>query len=92
MLGRSYRWLRDEFAFVLVVAIVVAATAYMYIYHGHWRRGTAAMGVALVLAAFLRAVLPARHVGMLNVRGRWRDTLCYLALGVVILGVDIRLH
>jgi hypothetical protein len=92
MLGRSYRWLRDELPFVVVIAIVVAATAYLYLFHGHWRRGTAAMGAALLLATILRLVLPARRVGVLNVRGRWRDALCYFALGVVILGVDLRLH
>jgi hypothetical protein len=92
MLGRSYRWLRDELPFVIVIAIVLAATAYLYLFHGHWRRGTAGIGAGLVVAAVLRLVLPSRRVGMLNVRGRWLDTLCYLALGVVILGVDIRLH
>jgi Protein of unknown function (DUF3017) len=92
MLGRGFRWLRDELPFVLVIAIILGATAYMYMFHGHWRRGTAAMGVALLLATVLRLVLPARRVGMLSVRGRWRDALCYFALGVVILGVDIRLH
>jgi sugar phosphate permease len=92
VLGRSLRWLRDELPFVLVIGALLAATAYLYLFHGHWRRGTAAMGAALLLAAVLRIVLPAPRVGMLNVRGRWLDTVCYFALGVVILGVDIRLH
>lgn len=89
---RSFRWLRDEFAFVLVVAATLAATLYLYVYPEHWRRGTAALGVVQVLAALLRVFLPAPRVGMLNVRGRLVDTLCYLALGVVILAVDLRLH
>jgi hypothetical protein len=92
MLARSFRWLRDELPFVIVIAIFLAATGYLYLFHGHWRRGTAAMGAALLLAMVLRLVLPARRVGMLGVRGRWRDAVCYFALGVVILGVDIRLH
>ena len=92
MLSRGYRWLRDEIAFVLVVLLVLSDVAYLYFFPGHWRRGTALMSIALLGGGVLRLVLPASRVGLLSVRGRWRDALCYLALGGVLLGVAIRLH
>jgi phosphatidylglycerol lysyltransferase len=47
---------------------------------------------AFLLAAVLRAVLPARRAGLLAVRARWLDVLVYAVMGGVILGVAIRLH
>jgi hypothetical protein len=89
---RRVRWLRTELPFVLVVAGIVAAAVYLYLFPGHWRRATAAMGVILLAACVLRIVLPSDRVGLLNVRGRWYDAVCYFLMGAVILGVDIRLH
>ncbi len=91
MLARGFRWLWAEFAFVLVVAAVIAAAGYLVLFPGHWRRGTGVISLALLGAGVLRVTLPRPRVGMLAVRGRWRDTLCYLALGGVILAVAIRL-
>jgi hypothetical protein len=92
MLVRVARWVRAEAAFVVVVLMVVAAAWFLFLFPGHWRRGTVLIGLALVSGAGLRLMLPAPRVGMLAVRGRWRDALTYLAIGVVILGVAIRLH
>jgi hypothetical protein len=86
------QWVRTESAFVLVVAAVAAAAIYLWIAPGHWRRATLAMAAALMLAGMLRLTLPPRHVGMLAVRRRWIDVACYLAMGGVILAVDLRLH
>jgi hypothetical protein len=90
--ARRYRWLRSELPFVFVVAAVVAAALYLYVFPGHWRRATAAMGLALLGACALRIALPADRVGLLGVRGRWYDAACYFAMGALILGLDIRLH
>jgi hypothetical protein len=86
------RRLRNQWPFLTVLAIVTAAFVYLTIWPDHWRRGTAVMAVAMLIAAVLRALLPGPHAGLLAVRGRWRDTVVYLALGVFILIVDIRLH
>lgn len=51
----------------------------------HWKRGTAAIGAAFVLAALLRLLLPERMVGLLGVRSRAIDTACLAVLGVGIL-------
>ena len=47
---------------------------------------------AVLIAGLLRTVLPASKIGMLAVRKRWWDVVCYYVLGGVILAVDIRLH
>jgi hypothetical protein len=92
VLGRAWRWTAEQLAFLIVLAGVAAAFVYLLVEPGHWRRGTAALSVAVLFAALLRLVLPTTRVGLLAVRGRWADTLCYLLLGGLILAVDIRLH
>lgn len=52
---------------------------------GYWRRGSTLIGLTVAGAAVLRLVLPARLVGLLEVRSRWVDTLILLAIGVGIL-------
>ncbi len=83
---------RAQAPLLLVLAIVVAVFVYMTVTPGHWRRGTAMIGVAMMLAGVLRLVLPAPHAGLLAARGRWWDSFCYLALGAAILIIDIRLQ
>jgi Protein of unknown function (DUF3017) len=86
------RRVRAQAPFLLVLAIVLADFGYLVIAPGHWRRGTATIACAMLLAAALRLGLPAAHAGLLAVRGRWWDSFCYAALGAAILAVDIRLH
>jgi hypothetical protein len=86
------RRVRAQAPFLLVLAIVVAVFGYLTLAPGHWRRGTAMIAGAMLLAAGLRLVLPAAHAGLLAVRGRWWDSLCYAGLGALILIVDIRLR
>ena len=75
----------------MILALVLAAVVYLVVMPDRWRRGSFVIGAAMLLAAPLRAVLPEREVGLLAVRGRWRDTAIYLVLGVVIVGAVIRL-
>lgn len=83
---------RAQAPFLVVLGIVAAAFVFLSIAPGHWRRGTALIALAMILAAVLRFTVPAPHIGMLAVRGRRWDSLCYLALGALILTVDIRLR
>jgi hypothetical protein len=92
VLRRGGQWLRAEAPFVVVVALIAAAGLYLRYAPGHWRRVSGIIAVAVLLAGVLRLVLPAPQVGMLGVRGRWRDGLTYLLIGGVILGVAIHLH
>jgi hypothetical protein len=86
------RRLQAQAPFLIVLLLVVGVFVYLTIEPGHWRRGTSALALAMLLAAALRVLVPSQRAGMLAVRGRWWDTLCYLALGVLILIVDIRLQ
>ena len=92
MLGRGLRRLWAELPFVVVVLTVVVATVYLYLAPGHWRKATLLISAALLVAGILRTALPTSRVGMLAIRARWWDVVCYYALGGLILAVDIRLH
>lgn len=65
-------------AFYLVVLAVVAV-AIGVVTTGSWRLGVRWFGGALLFAALVRAVLPAKDAGMLAVRRRWWD--CFLLAG-----------
>jgi hypothetical protein len=91
-MARARRWVRDEAPFLFVIAVLVGAVVYLAIWSDHWRRAVGLVALSLFLAAVLRACVPRRRVGMLGVRGRWRDTVCYLLIASAILAAAIRLH
>jgi hypothetical protein len=92
VLTRILRWIENQLAFLAVVAVLAAAFLYLIIAPGRWGRTSGVVAVAVLLAAVLRAVLSDTRAGMLAVRSKWLDTACYLALGGVILAIDLRLH
>jgi Protein of unknown function (DUF3017) len=92
VLIRARRYLGEQFAFLIVLAGMLAAFGALIVAPGHWRRGTAVIAAAMLSAALLRLVLPPARVGMLAVRGRVTDVVCFVVLGGVILGADLRLH
>jgi hypothetical protein len=92
VLTRALRWINEQLAFLVVLVVLAAAFGYLIVEPGRWGRTSGVVAVAVLLAGVLRAVLPAGRVGMLAVRSRWFDAACYLALGGVILAVDLRLH
>ncbi len=88
-LARLRRNVRDEMPFVSVVLIVAFGFGYVLASSGHWLRGVTVMAFGLVVAAVLRAALPNARAGLLVVRGRLFDALCYLALGLAVFGFGI---
>ena len=69
-----------------VPALTVAAIALVgmgLVLTQHWRRGAVLLGVALLVAAALRLAVPAERVGLLAIRGKVVDVLCYSGFGVV---------
>ena len=48
----------------------------------HWRRGAVLLGAALLVAAALRVAVPAERAGLLAIRGKAVDVLCYSGFGV----------
>ena len=71
------RDLRDT-PFILVLLVAAGGVAFSTF---HWRRGVEVIGAAVVLGAVLRAVLTERQAGLLAIRHRGFDVLCYLILG-----------
>jgi hypothetical protein len=92
VLRAAWHWIVEQLAFLLVVVVLAAAFVYLIVESGRWGRSAGGVSVAVLLAGVLRLLLPTRHAGLLAVRSRWLDAACYLALGGVILAVDIRLH
>jgi Protein of unknown function (DUF3017) len=86
------RWLREQMWFLLVLTGMAVALGYLLLTTGHWRRSTAVMGATMLVAALLRVALPVNRVGLLHVRGRWRDTAVYGLLGVLVIAIDLRLQ
>nr|WP_253866440.1 DUF3017 domain-containing protein [Prauserella halophila] len=63
----------------VVLLLVVAGGVRIGMYH--WRQGTALIGGALLVAAVLRVVLSDAQAGLLTIRSRVVDVLCYVGLG-----------
>ena len=76
---------------VLVLALGATGIAYSAVVPTHWLRGVLLLAVACGLAGVLRLVLPARQAGLLAVRGRLVDVLCYggLAVAIVVFGLAL---
>lgn len=75
-------------AFYLVVLAVVGI-AIGVVTTGNWRVGVQWFGGALVFAALVRAVLPAKDAGMLAVRKRWWDCLLLAGTGAALIALAI---
>jgi hypothetical protein len=69
----------------LVSVLVVCAAGILVVLSEHFRRGTVLFAGGLVLAAGLRALLPAESAGLLVVRGRLIDVITLTALGLGVL-------
>jgi hypothetical protein len=76
---------------VLVLALGATGIAYSAVVPPHWLRGVLLLAVACGLAGVFRLLLPARQAGLLAVRGRLVDVLCYggLAVAIVVLGLAL---
>ena len=71
-------------AFYLGV-LAVTAVGIAIVWSGDWRVGVRWMGGALLLAALVRLVLPAREAGMLAVRHRVVDCSLLTVVGVAMI-------
>ncbi len=76
--------LRSRLPTFLPIALVavIALVGMGLVLTQHWRRGAVLLGVALLVAAVLRLAVPAERVGLLAIRGKTVDVLCYSGFGV----------
>ncbi|GAA3018480.1 DUF3017 domain-containing protein [Actinokineospora globicatena] len=76
--------------FALVMAVVVLGL--VRIIQFSWREGTVWIGLALLLAAGLRALLRDEQAGLVAIRGRAVDVLLYGLFGVVVIAVALTIE
>ena len=76
---------------VLVLAVGATGIGYSAAVPQHWLRGVLLLAGACGLAGVFRLLLPARQAGLLTVRGRVVDVLCYggLAAAIIVLGLAL---
>ena len=82
--------MRSQIPLLLVLA--VAAIGLIRIVQYHWREGTVLIGLALVLAGALRALLPDGRIGLVAIRGRGMDVLLYGGLGLAVMAVSLTIQ
>jgi hypothetical protein len=89
------RWLssRDlhNAPLLVVLAFALGGLGYSAAVPEHWLRGVLVMAGAMVLAGLFRLVLPTRQAGLLAVRGRLADVLCYAGVGTALWFVGLAL-
>ncbi|MFR9804316.1 DUF3017 domain-containing protein [Pseudonocardia sp. RS010] len=76
-------WLEIHGALLLVLLIALAGM--VQVLTEHWRQGSALLGGSLLVAAVLRGVLPPPRAGLLAIRGRVVDVICYTSFGIAVL-------
>ncbi len=76
-------------AIPITIVLTIVVGALVLIAFAHWRRGTFALGAAMLLAGLLRAVLSERTIGVLAVRGRGFDLVFYFVTGVFMMALTI---
>jgi len=76
---------------LLVLALGATGIGYAAAVPQHWLRGVLLLAVACGIAGVLRLLLPVRQAGLLAVRGRLTDVVCYvgLAVAIIILGLAL---
>lgn len=65
------------------IVLLIAAAGMTRVLTEHWRQGGVLLGGALLVAAALRVALPPERVGLLAIRSRVLDVVCYAVPGLV---------
>ena len=76
-------WLEVHGALLLV--LLIALGGMVQALTEHWRQGSALLGGSLLVAALLRGALPPQRAGLLAIRGRVVDVVCYTVFGIAVL-------
>ena len=75
----------------MLIVLAVATAGMARVLTQHWREGAVLLGGSLLAAAALRMILSTERSGLLAIRSRVIDVLCYVGFGLamVILAVTI---
>jgi hypothetical protein len=71
------------------VVLAVAAVGLARVATANWREGAVLLGGSLLVAAVLRAFLAPDRAGLLAIRSRAVDVLCYAGLGLVVVALAV---
>jgi Protein of unknown function (DUF3017) len=82
---RALRAATRDIPYLLVIAVLVVGFAVVRLVPSHWLRGVLIIGGDLIGAGLLRLLLPTRRAGILAVRSRGFDVVCYVGLGVLVI-------
>lgn len=76
---------------VLVLALGATGIAYSAAVPRHWLRGVILLAAACAVAGVFRLLLPVRQAGLLAVRSRLADVVCYVGLAgaITVLGLAL---
>jgi hypothetical protein len=76
---------------LLVLALGATGIAYSAAVPPHWLRGVLLLAAACGVAGLFRLLLPVRQAGLLVVRSRLTDVVCYggLAVAITVLGLAL---
>ncbi|MFC5992752.1 DUF3017 domain-containing protein [Pseudonocardia hispaniensis] len=69
----------------LLLVLLIMALGLVRVLTAHWRQGSVLLGGALLVAAVLRILLPDNRIGLLAIRSRVIDVLCYSGFGLVMI-------
>ncbi|HEY0126708.1 MAG TPA: DUF3017 domain-containing protein, partial [Blastococcus sp.] len=75
----------------LLAVLVTVGVGLLMVTVGVWRRGLVVIGLALVVAALLRLLLPERRAGFLAVRSRPVDVVLMAGAGMALTGIVLTL-
>jgi hypothetical protein len=73
----------------LLAVLLTVGAGLLVVTFGYWRRGLVVIGLALVVAALLRLLLPLRRVGFLAVRSRPVDVVLLGGAGLTLTVVAV---
>jgi Protein of unknown function (DUF3017) len=65
----------------MIAVLSITAIGMQRVLTQHWREGAVVLAVGLLVAAVLRMVLAPERVGLLAIRSRAVDVLCYVGFG-----------
>lgn len=68
-----------------LLQLVCVAAGLVLVVLDQWRAGIVVIGIAFVVGAFARSVVPIDHTGMLRVRGKVFDMFWMSTLGVALI-------
>jgi hypothetical protein len=76
---------------LLVLALGATGISYSAAIPRHWLRGVLLLAFACAVAGVFRLLLPVRQAGLLAVRSRLTDVVCYVGLAVAITALGLAL-